>query len=266
MSTGKSMERPETLYEGPMNYAPERELGVVFLFAHLAKRWRLRIDEIKPGFPDCIAFQKSHGKEKKIRIEFELKSRNFKNHRHPVRGCDWIVCWEHNWPDAPKGLTIIELRREFGLGFNVWLVSVKKEFQKRLDGYPKGEWSAPGQAHKGDLVLFYFSGLGNRSIKYVYRCEERAFFEKRAGWKKGTDSWKSKSDYRAEIRRICELRAPVFLDDLQRHRILKTAGFVRGDIRGRPNVTEYWPYLYDLIARRNPLVRRCLRKYSPESL
>jgi len=145
-------------------------------------------------------------------------------------------------------------------------MSVKKEYQEDLDAYPKGEWSVPGQAHAGDLVLFYFSGPGNKSIKYIYRCEERAFYEKRAGWKKGADYWKSKSDYRAEIRRICELRAPVFLDDLQRHRVLRTAGFVRGDLRGRLNVTEYWPYLYDLIARRNPSARRSLGKYSPESV
>jgi hypothetical protein len=41
---------------------------------------------------------------------------------------------------------------------------------------------------------------------------------------------------------------------------------VRGDLRGRLNVTEYWPYLYDLIARRNPSARRSLGKYSPESV
>lgn len=92
--------RPETLLEGPMHYAPENEMGVVFLFSHLAKRWRLRIDEIKTGFPDCIVYQKSHGKEKRIAIEFEFKSKNFVRHRHDAKQCDWIVCWEHNWPDA----------------------------------------------------------------------------------------------------------------------------------------------------------------------
>ena len=113
-----------------MNYAPENELGVVFLFAHLAKRWRLRIDEIKPGFPDCIAFQKSHGKEKRIRIEFEYKSKNFLLHHHKENKCDWIVCWEHNWPAVPKKLQIVELRREFGLGFNIWIMPVVPDFQE----------------------------------------------------------------------------------------------------------------------------------------
>jgi len=259
MATSRRTERPEALSDGPMDYAPENELGVVFLFAHLAKRWRLRIDEIKPGYPDCIAFQKSHGGEKRIRIEFEFKSKNFHNQGHDPKKCDWIVCWEHNWAAAPKRLNIVELRREFGLGFNVWVMSVKKEYQDDLNHYPSGEWSAPGQAHKGDLILFYFSGCGNKSINYIYRCKQRAFFKERAGWKKG-------SDYRARIQRVCKLPAPVFLEDLQRHRVLRTAGFVRGDLRGRLNVIEYWPYLYDLITRRNPAVRRRLEKYSPESL
>src|ERR1017187_7200790 len=130
MPTPRSGDRPESLFEGPMNYAPENELGVVFLFAHLAKRWRLRIDEIRPGFPDCIAFQKAHSKEKRIRIEFEFKSQNFHTHGHDPSKCDWIVCWEHNWPSAPKHLNIIELRREFGLGFNVWVMPVGKEYQE----------------------------------------------------------------------------------------------------------------------------------------
>jgi hypothetical protein len=249
-----------------MNYAPENELGVVFLFAHLAKRWRLRVDEIKPGFPDCIAFQKSNGREKKIRIEFEFRSKNFKDHNHDARKCDWIVCWEHNWPASPKHLNIIELRREFGLGFNIWMMPVKSEYQKALKGYPRGDWSVPPQAHKDDLILFYFSGGNEKCIRFIYACSERAYFVKRADWKKGTTSWKRESDNRAWIRRVCVLKAPIFLEDLQKHRVLGTAGFVRADMRGRLNVTEYWPYLLDLILRRNPLFKRRLKKYSPESI
>ena len=160
MAKNRQRERPERLRDGPMHYAPENELGVVFLFAHLAKRWRLGIEEIKPGYPDCIAFQKTSDGEKRIRIEFEFKSRNFRTQGHPYRKCDWLVCWEHNWPAAPKRLNIVELRREFGLGFSVWVMSVNKEYQEDLDDYPRGEWSVPGQARTGDLILFYFSGLG----------------------------------------------------------------------------------------------------------
>jgi len=71
-------------------------------------------------------------------------------------------------------------------------------------------------------------------------------------------------DHFAPIRRVCRLAAPVFLDDLKRDKILSTAGFVRGSMQGRPNASEYWPYLHDLIVRRNPGVRLKLRKYLAE--
>jgi hypothetical protein len=256
-------ERPESLPEGPMNYAPENEMGVVFLFAHLAKRWRLQVEEIKPGYPDCVAYQKAHGKERRVRIEFEYKSRNFKIHRHDAKKCDWIVCWEHNWGAAPRRLKIVELRREFGLGFNVWIMPVIPDYQEDLDVYPSVDWSAPAQAHKGDLILFYYTGGKNKCFKYIYRCEERAYFVRKANWKKRRKEMKRKSEHRAYIRRIGQLKAPVFLDDLRANRILSTAGFVRADMRGSRNATEYWPYLYKLITARNPSLREKLKRYSP---
>ena len=92
----KRMEtRGEVLQGVSLHHAPTNELGVVFLFAELARKWRLRIDTIQAGFPDCIAYQKIRGREKKVRIEFEFKSRSFKAHQHDAKKCDWIVCWEH---------------------------------------------------------------------------------------------------------------------------------------------------------------------------
>lgn len=117
----------------PIRYAPENELGVVFLFAHLARKWRVRIDAIRSAFPDCIAYQKVHGKEKLVRIEFEYRSRNFQMHRHDHKKCDWIVCWEHNWPDVPNTLHVIELRKEFGLGFNVWIMPINDHFKDKIN-------------------------------------------------------------------------------------------------------------------------------------
>jgi hypothetical protein len=223
----------------------------------LVKRWRLRIEEIRSSYPDCIAYQKVQGKEKRIRIEFEFKSKSFKNHHHSVNQCDWIVCWEHNWPDAPKHLNIIELRREFRLGFNVWVTPVREPYKEELSRARRTGWSMPSQAHKDELVLFYFTHP-DRSFNYIYKLTERAT-KQVAGWKPG-------KDYMAGIQRICALNAPIFLEDLQRHRVLRTAGFVRGKIKGRPNVTEYWPYLYELIVRRNPSLKRGLAVYAPDSL
>src|SRR5437773_5567344 len=151
-SGGRRPVRAEILDGAPLRLAPENEQGVVFLFAHLAKRWRLRVEEIKQGFPDCIAYQKIKGRERPVRIEFEFKSKSFQAHKHPTGGCDWIVCWEHNWPAAPKHLQIVELRREFGLGFNVWIMPVNDPYKEVLAGYRVSDsWSVPSQAHRGDL-------------------------------------------------------------------------------------------------------------------
>jgi hypothetical protein len=44
-----------------------------------------------------------------VRIEFEFRSRTFRDHGHDPDGCDLIVCWEHNWPECP--LEVVELRK-----------------------------------------------------------------------------------------------------------------------------------------------------------
>lgn len=254
----RSSHQPDVLEGSPLHYAPANELGVVFLFAHLAKKWRIRVDKIKAGFPDCIAYQKIQGKEKRIRIEFEFKSKNFKSHGHDSKECDWLVCWEHNWPDAPKSLHIIELRKEFGLGFNVWIVPTQAPYKDILADLSYSEsWSVPSQAHAGDLILFYFT-IPEKHIAHIFILKERAT--------KINAEWKPGRDYMASIKRICLLKAPVFFDDLKNHRILSTAHFVRGRMQGRPNATQYWPYLYEIIVRRNPSVEGKLIKFSPKNL
>lgn len=51
------------------------------------------------------------GKDKlqRVRIEVEQESKNFLGHGHDPNGCDLIVCWEDNWPEAP--VEVIELRK-----------------------------------------------------------------------------------------------------------------------------------------------------------
>ena len=250
-------QRPEVLEGAPMRFAPQSELGVVFLFSRLAKKLRLRVDTVQGGFPDCVAYQKSHGKENKIRIEFEFKAKNFKMHRHDPNLCDWIVCWENNWPDAPKRLHIVELRREYGLGFNVWILPAAEYYRDELNNYVRANWSLPSQCHKGDLLLFYLTRK-QMAIGHVFVATERAKLVK-AGYRAG-------KDYMGDIRRVCIINSPVFLDDLRAHRVLKTAGFVRAYMIGRPNVTEYWPYLYDMIIKRNRSAKKLLARFAPENI
>lgn len=89
-------------------YSPINEQGVVFLFGKIAQDMNMYVEEIKTGFPDCIGRRFTGRGWEKVRIEFEYKSSNFKGHKHDPKGCDLIVCWEHDWKDCP--LEVIALR------------------------------------------------------------------------------------------------------------------------------------------------------------
>ena len=133
---------------------------------------------IRTGFPDCIASRKG----KRIRIEFEYESRNFRAHGHSTWGCDWIVCWIHNWLKVPQSIRVIELRKEFGLGFNVWSQAIKGNyFQEKLAGVTRdSDWTLPARAKEGDLVLFYLT-RPHSEVRYLYRVTGTVGW-KQAGW------------------------------------------------------------------------------------
>ena len=89
-------------------YAPLNENGVIFLFGKIVDDLNMYIEEIKPGFPDCVA-RRSVGKGwERVSIEFEYLSSNFKAHHHDPEQCDILVCWEHDWQDCP--IEVIELK------------------------------------------------------------------------------------------------------------------------------------------------------------
>jgi len=250
--------RAEVLEGAPMHYAPQNEQGVVFLFAHLAHKLRMRIEEIRQGFPDCIAYEKTSNGERRVRIEFEYRSLAFKSHRHTARGCDCIVCWEHNWPGCPRRLRIIELRKYFGLGFKIWLQPASAPQQHYLDNDTM-DWAARQGAHVGDLMVMYRC-TPEKSIRelFVLSSELRR--------RKCDPAWREGWCFSGKFRLVCRFDAPVFLEDLKAHRVLRTAGFIRGRLQGNQDITQYWPYLYELIVARNPKARKALRKYSPERL
>ena len=96
-----------------MAYAPTNEMGVMFLFALMARRLGFVVQRLQPGYPDCEAMrQMAHGQCQRVWIEFEYESRNFLKHRHRRDGCDVIVCWKHNWRDCP--VEVIELSKIIG--------------------------------------------------------------------------------------------------------------------------------------------------------
>jgi hypothetical protein len=93
-------------------YSPVNESGVVFLFGKVVEDLNMYIEEIKPGYPDCIARRFVGNGWERVAIEFELNARNFVQHKHDPKGCDIIVCWENDWQDIPKeyNIEIIELK------------------------------------------------------------------------------------------------------------------------------------------------------------
>jgi hypothetical protein len=248
--------RSDVLESAPLHYAPQNELGVVYLFSHHAPRLGLRIDEIRAGFPDCIAYQKTERGEKLVRIEFEFRARNFLSHRHEAKECDWIVCWENDWPTAPKNLRIVELRQEYNLRRNVWIQPYGAEYFEEIGRMRREEgWTVPGRANKGDLLLLYFSSP-RRCLSDVC-VVDGPVIRKKARYRKG-------DDYFAPIRKVSRLASPLFFEDMRRDRVLSTAGFVRSQMRVRQNAREFWPNLYEHIIKRNSASRAALQRFRPE--
>jgi hypothetical protein len=246
-------DRTDVLDNAPLRYAPANELGVVFLFAHLAHKWKIRVDQIRAAFPDCIAYQKVKNGERNLLIEFEYKSSNFIAHKHDRSKCNMIVCWEHDLVKVPPNIEIIELRNEFGLGFHAWIMPINDPYKAELREIRYSDkWSVPRQTHKGDLILFYFT-LPDQFISELFVAEDNAKSVK-AGWKKGMD-------FMAPIKKICSLKSPIFYQDLKRHPVISHSHFVRFQMRGRINAIEYWPYLSDMIIKRNPACKSVLSKY-----
>jgi hypothetical protein len=94
-----------------LRHEPVNEQGVVFLFGIVARELGCLVEAVQTGYPDCEAKRQiGPGKWQRVRIEFEYESRNFRDHGHPVNGCDIIVCWRHNWSDCPQNLEVLELR------------------------------------------------------------------------------------------------------------------------------------------------------------
>jgi predicted RNA-binding protein with PUA-like domain len=252
--------RPERLANAIMDAAPVNEMGVVCLFTEWARKRNMRIETIRAEFPDCIAWQRAGGEEKRLRIEFEFRSRNFRAHRHDPSACDWIVCWEHDWAACPERITVIELRKEYGLGFNVWLQPVgndtKEQYSSSLADVPKHcSWTVASQAHEGDLVIFYHS-TPRREIGDIFRIDSSVRVGRAP---KGGFSWNARErDWKAQLVRVAQLASPVALAHLKAHPALKTAGWLRNNLVSRAKVTVDWIFLRELIVARNPTLERRL--------
>jgi len=102
---------------GFLDGVPRNENGVMFAFGRLYECLKPELAkligegsfdklEFKTEYPDAEAVKG----DKRLRIEFEYTSSEFKRHFHDEKKCDLIVCWMHDWRECPiKVLELSEL-------------------------------------------------------------------------------------------------------------------------------------------------------------
>jgi hypothetical protein len=95
---------------------PSSESVVIFAFGRIYKELEPRLSRVlleedrfdkinfRTQYPDVELIKGN----KKIRVEFELESKDFKIHSHDEKECDLIICWVHNWKNCP--LKVFELQ------------------------------------------------------------------------------------------------------------------------------------------------------------
>ena len=261
MKKEKDLSRPLPIKNAPLQYAPEGEMGVVFLFAAMAKKLQFRIEKIRTAYPDCIAYRHVGDSEKRVRIEFEYRSSSFKTHGHNPKLCDCIVCWHHDCPTIPRRIEVIELKSHFGVPFKVWIQAAIKNQWEDLDASNRFDWNLSTRVTYGDLLLMYRC-YPNCSITDLFRVTDSRLWPGTPGWKMG-----GKANFGA-IQRLCKLDSPIFLSDMREHRVLQTASFIRSNMQGQGGllVSPYWSHLYRMLYERNPKHRGILAKYAPEKV
>ena len=95
-----------------VRHAPVDVGGVIFLFGMVARELGFNVEAMSSGFPRCEAKrQLAPGKWARVRIEFELESRNFRDSGRNPGSCDLIVCWRDTWTDRPAALDVLSLER-----------------------------------------------------------------------------------------------------------------------------------------------------------
>ena len=99
-----------------LRHEPEQELEVIFLFGMVCRDLGFLVESIRSDrYPDCEAkrrIDKNKDTWERVKIEFEHRSGNFRQHAHDPDKCDLIICWIDDWEECPPELEVIELRSE----------------------------------------------------------------------------------------------------------------------------------------------------------
>ena len=109
----------------------------------------------------------------------------------------------------------------------------------------------PKNSHKGDLILFYIT-RPHQLINNIFIIDSIPKYENKI--------------YYADIKLICKLDRPIHLNDLRKSQFLKDMKFISKNMQGSSCENESWHHLYNLILKKNPSLKKKLKKYSPEKL
>jgi hypothetical protein len=238
-----------------MDNEPRNEAGVIILFTLKMKDLGFSgVVKAQGKFPDCIARRRG----KRLMIEFEYKSKHFVLHGHlkelKRKKCT-IVCWEDNWQNPPRNISIISLSRELGLSNRVRLTHAQDKGDIRLLDKTRRKsmpWSMPAGTRKGDLLLVWRSGARQSKFQDILEALENATP------KYGYSGW-------GKCRIIYHLRNPVTLQDIKNHNVLGRSPMVESAffMGSNKELTPYWTWLYQLVVDRNPEIQRVLRGFAP---
>ena len=119
-------------------FNPTNEQGTSLVFSLNAEAARWKIIDIRSACTDAL-LENDGGI---WRVEFEHKSANFITHKHDIRECNLIICWENDYPDCP--LPIIELKNEGWVNSNPVKI---QQWQKEVEYWRQRALLAERQVH-----------------------------------------------------------------------------------------------------------------------
>lgn len=236
------------------DFLPRNEMGVLFLFAAHAEFLGFRVRRVQERFPDCIA-ERLNGEKGEVKIEFEYRASNFRQHGHDPAKCDYIVCWQNDWPDAPDNVKIVELRNRFNAPKAVWIQGAVRSEQSKLSDHEIA-WAVRKDCSQDDLLLMYRC-MPVKSITDIFVAKGE-LNRQHASWRPGTAVFRN-------IEKLCSLTAEISLNELRSNAVLRNAGFVRANMQGIGHLVtgDDWKELHGLLISRNPHIKNDLVAYAP---
>ena len=186
--------------------APTSEWAVVFLLGQISTGSHLQFVKGDGGFPDCILAIDGVN----IRVELELKSSQFIRHRHPIDGCDAVICWTN---DAKLPIPTLELSVLFpGVKASVLaeiehdgkqneLVQIFEELNKWLTNRGLCSVGGAGLSHTNSLA-FSSNGRALCAIQFCgVGCNEYVRFR---FYKKALQNFSSSSEFVAVLQKYSD--------------------------------------------------------------